>query len=85
MNPQAIQAALAQAEHNDSVRAVANLLRTQLAPLRVVVVDAADMRDETPALRTDRHAVYWGASDGHCWAVTADPARAVGLFIAAVH
>jgi hypothetical protein len=63
------------------VRDTAAALRRCCAPLRVVVVDAHDMRDETPALSTERHHVYLGASDGHCWSVTQDPARAAGLFI----
>jgi hypothetical protein len=50
--------------------------------LRVVVVDAHDMRDETPAFSSERHRVYLGASDGHCWCVTQDPMLAAGLFIA---
>jgi hypothetical protein len=63
------------------LRDTAAALRRHCAPLRVVVVDAYDMRDETPALSTERHHVYLGASDGHCWSVTQDPGRAAGLFI----
>jgi hypothetical protein len=54
-----------------------------MAPLRVMVVDADDMRDEPPAASDARHHLYLGASDGHCWAVTNDLAQAAGLFIAA--
>jgi hypothetical protein len=74
--------ALARAEaQSPALRETAAALRRHCAPLRVVVVDAHDMRDETPALSTPRHHVYLGASDGHCWSVTQDPARAAGLFI----
>jgi hypothetical protein len=65
-----------------TVREAAAALRTRFAPLRVVVVDAFDMRNETPAVAGTRRALYLGASDGHCWTVTADAAQAAGLFIA---
>jgi hypothetical protein len=59
----------------------AQLLRQHYAPLRVVVVDAFDMRGETPAAQGDKRALYYGSSDGHCWAVTSDPAQAAGFFL----
>lgn len=65
-----------------TVREAAAALRTRFAPMRVVVVDAFDMRSETPAVAGTRRALYFGASDGHCWTVTADAAQAAGLFIA---
>ena len=65
-----------------SVREAAATLRARFAPLRVVVVDSFDMRGETPAARGSRRALYFGASDGHCWAVTADASQAAGLFVA---
>ena len=74
--------ALALAEAAPSVREAAAVLRTRYAPWRVVVVDAFDMRDETPAASGARRQLYLGASDGHCWTVTADAARAAGFFIA---
>ncbi len=73
--------ALAVAEAAGSLREAAAALRARYAPLRVVVVDAADMRDETPAARGTRRQLHWGASNGHCWAVTADAAQASGLFV----
>lgn len=78
-----LAAALALADQASSVREAAALLRGRYAPLRVVVVDAADMHDETPAASSAQHHLYLGASEGHCWRVTAEPARAAGLFIAA--
>ena len=49
--------------------------------LRVVVVDAFDMRGETPAAQGDKRALYYGSSDGHCWTVTSHPAQAAGFFL----
>lgn len=74
--------ALALAEAASSVRDAAQALRERYAPLRVVVVDAFDMRDEVPAAAGARRLLYYGASDGHCWQVTSDPAQAAGLFVA---
>lgn len=65
-----------------TVREAAALLRQRLAPLRVVVVDAFDMRAETPVARGSRRLLWFGASDGHCWQVTQDAAQAAGLFLA---
>lgn len=82
MNATTLAQALALADTATSVREAAAALRAQFAPLKVVVVDAFDMRAETPAAQGERRALYLGASDGHCWQVTQDPAQAAGLFIA---
>ncbi|MFG6455748.1 hypothetical protein [Roseateles sp. BYS96W] len=74
--------ALRLAETAASAREAAALLRAQYAPLRVVVVDAFDMRSEVPAAQGPQRRLYLGASDGHCWSVTTDPAQAAGLFLA---
>lgn len=74
--------ALTLAEASTSVREAAAVLRTRFPPLRVVVVDALDMRGEAPAAQGPSRALYLGATDGHCWQVTTDPARAAGFFIA---
>ena len=73
---------LALADAAPSARAAAALLRESAAPLRVVVVDAFDMRGEMPAAVGQRRQLWWGASDGHCWSVTAQAAQAAGLFLA---
>ena len=73
--------ALALAESAGSVREAAQALRAHYAQLRVVVVDAFDMLDETPAAAGPTRALYYGASDGHCWQVTSDPAQAAGFFV----
>jgi nitroreductase len=77
-----LRQALEAAEAAPTLRDAAAALRTALAPLRVVVVDAHDMRHEAPAALGPRRAIYLGASDGHCWQVTQDPARAAGVFVA---
>lgn len=74
--------ALAVAEAAASVREAAQALRERYAPLRIVVVDAFDMRHEQPAAAGVRRLLYYGASDGHCWQVTNDPSLAAGLFVA---
>ena len=74
--------ALQIAEAADSVREAAGALRERFASLRVLVVDAFDMRGEDPVASGPRRLLYLGASDGHCWNVTADPAQAAGLFLA---
>lgn len=73
--------ALALAEATPTLREAAAELRTRLAPLKVVVVDAMDMRDEQPAAAGASRALYLGATDGHCWQVTADLAQARGLIL----
>lgn len=82
MDASALAEAVAIADAAGSAREAAATLRARFAPLRVVVVDALDMRDETPAAVGTKHQLYFGASDGHCWTVTSEPAQAVGFFIA---
>lgn len=74
--------ALALADAAPDARAAAAALRGRLAPIRVVVVDAFDLRSEKPAAAGVRRVLWLGASDGHCWQVTDDPARAAALFVA---
>jgi hypothetical protein len=82
MNPTTLAEAVAIAEAASSVRTAAAALRARFAPMHVVVVDAFDMRGETPSATGAKRLLYFGASDGHCWAVTGDAAQAVGIFIA---
>lgn len=78
-----IEAALALAEAQPDVRAAASALRQHYPNARIVVVDAFDMRAEPKAAAGAKVSLWYGASDGHCWTVTTDPAQAAGLFIAA--
>ena len=73
---------LALAEAAGTVREAAAALRERLAPLRIVVVDAFDMRGESPLAQGERRLLWGAASDGHCWQVTAAPEQVAGLFIA---
>ncbi|MDO9315654.1 MAG: hypothetical protein Q7T97_14035 [Burkholderiaceae bacterium] len=82
MDAHIVTEALALAESAASVREAAQVLREHYAQLRVVVVDAFDMRDEHPAAAGPTRTLYYGASDGHCWQVTSDPAQAAGFFLA---
>jgi hypothetical protein len=82
MDAQTLADAIAIADAAPTVRAAAAALRARFAPMRVVVVDAFDMRHEKPAASGATHQLYLGASDGHCWTVTTSPEQATGLFIA---
>ena len=59
----------------------ASILRARDPALRVVLVDAMDMRDETPALLLGARRVYLATSNGHCWNVTQEPEEATALIL----
>lgn len=65
-----------------STREAVTTLRQRFPALRVSAVDSLDMRGETPAARCRSHTFWMGATDGHCWRITAEPAEATALFIA---
>ena len=65
------------------VAALAAAARARWNGLRVTVVDAVDVRGETPVLETASARVFLLGSDGHCWSMTTDPAAATGLRLAA--
>lgn len=81
MDATALREALAIADAAGTVREAAAALRARFGALRIVVVDALDMRGEAPAAIGARRQLFLGASDGHCWAVTSDAAIAAGLFV----
>jgi acyl transferase domain-containing protein len=64
-----------------SLRDAAALWRARDPAMRVVLVDAMDMRDETPALRLGARNVYLASTNGHCWSVTDQPADATALIL----
>ncbi|MGB4583000.1 MAG: hypothetical protein WBI05_02580 [Rhodoferax sp.] len=64
-----------------SLRDAAALWRARDPDMRVLVVDALDMRDETPALLLGRRRVYLATSNGHCWHVTEQPLEATALIL----
>ncbi len=59
-----------------NVRAAAATIRERFAPLRALVMDAMDMKDEKPAMQVDQRAIYLMSTDGHCWNFTPEPAHA---------
>lgn len=74
--------AAAVADAASGVGEAAEALRRSFPALRVRVVDAMDMREERPAAQGRLRTLWLGASDGHCWRITPDPAEAAALFIA---
>lgn len=63
------------------LRAVAATLRERLGHVKVLVLDAFDMRSEKPVLKRGRRAAFLVRSDGHCWAVTSEPEQASGFVL----
>jgi len=64
-----------------TVREAAANWRARDPAMRVVVVDAMDMRGETPALRLGSRSLYLATSDGHCWSITQQPDAATALIL----
>ncbi|MDO8767316.1 MAG: hypothetical protein Q7K57_01130 [Burkholderiaceae bacterium] len=64
-----------------SLRDAASILRAQDPALRVVLVDAVDMRDETPAQLLGARRYYLATSNGHCWSITQEPGEATALIL----
>ncbi len=64
-----------------SLRDAAAIWRARDPDMRVVLVDAMDMRDETPALLLGQRRVYLATSNGHCWSVTERPLEATALIL----
>ncbi len=82
MEAATLDEAMSIADAASGVREAAAALRDRFAGLRVVIVDAFDMRSETPAAIGRKRQLYLGASDGHCWSITTDAGQAAGFFIA---
>ena len=64
-----------------SLRDAAAIWRARDPTTRVLLVDAMDMRDETPALLLGHRRVYLATSNGHCWSITQQPAEATALIL----
>jgi uncharacterized protein YbjT (DUF2867 family) len=64
-----------------SVREAAATWRARDPVMRVVVVDAMDMRDETPALTLGQRRIFLATSNGHCWTTTQQAAEATALIL----
>lgn len=65
-----------------TLRAAARQLRERFAGVSASVVDAMDLRGETPAWQQGPRAIYLAANEGHCWSVTSDPERASAFVLA---
>ncbi|HVR54493.1 MAG TPA: hypothetical protein VMS38_32525 [Pseudorhodoferax sp.] len=57
------------------------LWRERHPKVRAMLLDAADLRSETPVLRQGRRSVYLVATQGHCWHVTQRPEEADALIL----
>ena len=64
-----------------TLRDAATIWRSQHPEMKVVLVDAMDMRDEKPALLLGARKVYLATSNGHCWSVTEQPEEADALIL----
>ena len=49
--------------------------------MRVVLADALDMQDETPALQLGSRRVYLASSSGMCLHITQQPEQATALIL----
>jgi hypothetical protein len=76
-----LQAWLQAAEAAPTLREAAAALRAAAPGLRVLPMDALDLRDEKPALSGSRRTLYLGMSDGHCWAMTTHLSSASAIFV----
>jgi hypothetical protein len=64
-----------------SLRDASTTLRARDPALRVVLVDAMDMRDETATQLLGSRRVYLATSNGHCWSITQQPEEATALIL----
>lgn len=64
-----------------TLREAAALWRERQPQVRAMLLDATDLRSETPVLRQGRRAVYLVATQGHCWHVTQRPEEADALIL----
>lgn len=64
-----------------TLREAAAQWRSRYPDLRVVLVDAMDLRGETPALELGPRRIYLASSNGHCWHVTQAPQDATALIL----
>lgn len=67
-----------------TLRDAAAIWRAHHPQVRVLLVDALDMRDEVPALQMGKRRVYYSASNGHCWRITGDAQEASTLIFSEV-
>ena len=82
LSPEQLQMASDVVGAAPSLREAAALWRARCPDVRVILVDAIDMRDETPVLQLGTRRVYLSASNGHCWHVTTHAQEASALILA---
>jgi hypothetical protein len=64
-----------------SVREAAATWRARDPDMRVMVVDAFDMRDETPTLQLGSRRIYLATSSGLCVSITQQPELATAMIL----
>lgn len=64
-----------------TLREAAAQWRTRHPSVRAMLLDAADMRDETPVIAQGARRVYLVAGNGHCWRVTQQAGEASALVL----
>ena len=64
-----------------SVRDAAATWRVRDPAMRVMVVDAVDMRDETPALQLGSRSIYLATSSGLCVSLTQQAELATAMIL----
>ena len=64
-----------------SVRDAAATWRVRDPAMRVMVVDAIDMRDETPALQLGSRSIYLATSSGLCVSLTQQAELATAMIL----
>ena len=64
-----------------SVLEAAATWRARDPAMRVMVVDAMDMRDETPALQLGSRRIYLATSSGLCVSLTQQPELATAMIL----
>jgi hypothetical protein len=65
----------------DAETGVLATVRQQFPGLSLTRCDASDIYHETPFREYPRFSVYLVDGSTHCWAITADAARATGLVV----
>lgn len=64
-----------------SLREVVAAWRSRHPDIRALLLDPADLREETPVLAIGARRVYLAASNGHCWTITQRPDEAQAVIL----
>lgn len=56
-------------------------LRARFPGMRALMLDASDMRGESPAVQAGARSLFLVANDGHCWTVTRRAADAAAFVL----